>query len=82
MCPCFQADSVTEGGQGAAEGYATAVLQGPVCSQVVPAVFQGNCTSHNSYAAQSTLVEVFRQTVPLKGNHGMTFCVIDWYQGC
>ena len=75
MCPCFQADSVTGGGQGAAEGYATVVLQGPLCSQVVPAAFQGNCTSQDSRAAQSTLVEVFRQTMPLKGNHGMTLRV-------
>ena len=81
-CLCFQAESVTGGGQGAAEGYATAVLQGSVCSQVVPAVFQGNCTSHDSHAAQSTVVEVFRQTMPLKGSPGMPLCTKGCCQSC
>lgn len=72
---CFQADTLAGGGQGTAEGYATAVLQGPVCSQVVPAMFQGNCISHNSQAAQSTLVEVFKQTMPLEGDDSITICM-------
>lgn len=70
MWACFQAGSVAGGGQGAAEGYAAAVLQGPVCSQLVAALLQGNCTAHDSYAAQSILVEVFKQTMPLKGTAG------------
>lgn len=56
------------GGQGAAHGYATTVLQGTVCSKVVHAVFQGDSISHASNSAQSTLVEVLRQTLASEGD--------------
>lgn len=52
-CLCWllsQAGSLA-GGQGKAEGYATAALQGPLCSQVVPATLQGNFGISNTAMA-------------------------------
>ncbi|KAL3135632.1 hypothetical protein ABBQ38_006112 [Trebouxia sp. C0009 RCD-2024] len=69
-CLCWlltQAESLAGGGDGAAQGYATAVLQSTVCSQVVPAVFQGEAICIATNSAQGTLVEVLRQTLASQG---------------
>lgn len=59
-----QAASVA-GGQGGAEGYATAVLQGPLCSLAVPAALQGNVSM--SSTAAGVITEVVRQTRQVSG---------------
>ena len=59
-----QAASVA-GGQGGAEGYATAVLQGPLCSMAVPAVLQSSASMGNT--AAGVITEVVRQTRQVSG---------------
>lgn len=48
------------GGQAGAEGFATAALQGPLCSLTVPAALQGNVGISNT--AMSVLTDTVRQS--------------------
>lgn len=53
------------GGQTGAEGYVTAVLQGPLCSLVVPSTLQGNVGMSNT--AVGVVTDTVRQTRGVSG---------------
>ncbi|DBB01874.1 TPA: hypothetical protein ACH3X1_000476 [Trebouxia sp. C0004] len=52
-------------GQNGAEGYATAVLQGPLCALVVPSALQGNVGMSNT--ATGIVTDTVRQTRDVSG---------------